>query len=76
MMINALTQEENMTITGTSHFVSRQAAYKYYEPYGYAIYDVDEKVHAKEIHIGKPALKPGQRLVVIDEGTRYAIEEA
>lgn len=67
-----------MTRWGTSHFVSRSAAERYYKPYGYE--DVAEAVTRKlaegEIHIGKPALKPGQKLVTVDDGTRYAIEEA
>lgn len=67
-----------MTTWGTSYFVSRSAAERYYKPYGYV--DVVEAVTRKlaegEIHIGKPELKPGQKLVTVDDGTRYAIEEA
>lgn len=66
-----------MTITGTSHFVSREAAIRYYTPYEYPIAAeaVDAKIAGDEIHIGKPALKAGERLLIIDGG-RYAIESA
>ena len=62
--------------TGTSHFVSRDAAIRYYQPYEYPITAeaVDDKLARGEIHIGKPDLKPGERLTLIDGGTRYAIE--
>ena len=61
---------------GTSYFVSFSAACRYYRPY----YSGDVKNHVEfkltqgEIHIGKPPLKKGNRLTVIDERTRYAIE--
>lgn len=69
-----------MTRWGTSYFVSKNAAVLYYMPYegsdwNDALTAVENKLDAGEIHIGKPELKEGQRLVVIDEGTRYAIEE-
>lgn len=66
----------SMTV-GTSHFVSEESAIRYYTDYGYS--DVREAVTQKlrdgEIHIGKPPLKENQKLRVIDDGTRYAIEE-
>jgi len=63
---------------GTSHFVSHAAAVRYYRDYegADASRAVQRKLAAGEIHIGKPRLKPGERLHVIDSGTRYAIEEA
>lgn len=66
-----------MTRTGTSYFKTIRAAEDYYRPYGYAnlAQAVHEKIKDGEIHIGQPNLKPGQRLVLIDGGTRYAIEE-
>lgn len=68
-----------MTRIGTSYFVDEAAARKYYRPYtSYPMnmYKfVEAKIAAGEIHIGKPPLKSGERLIVIDEGTRYAIEE-
>jgi hypothetical protein len=63
-------------ITGTSYFVSKQAAIRYYQPaeYPVAAEAVEDKLARGEIHIGKPDLKPGQRLTIIDGG-RYAIED-
>lgn len=60
---------------GTAYFVSLPAACRYYLPYGFSPRDVDEKIKAGEIHIGQPEVKPGQKLVIVDEGTRYAIED-
>jgi hypothetical protein len=64
--------------TGTAHFVSIDKAAQYYRDYdhndGYAT--VRRKLKEQSIHIGKPELKPGQKLHIIDNGTRYAIEEA
>ena len=68
-----------MTIrTGTSHFVSIEAATKYYRPYdGVGTYaSVVRRVEAGEIHIGPPTVKAGQTVEIIDNGTRYAIVEA
>jgi hypothetical protein len=63
--------------TGTSYFVSKAAAVRYYTPYGYdnPREAVERKLAEGEIHIGKPEIKDGQRLLVVDEGTRYAIED-
>lgn len=61
---------------GTSHFVSRAAAERYY-----AACETDparavaRKLADGEIHIGKPELKPGQRLSVIAGEGRYQIED-
>ena len=52
--------------TGTSHFASKRAAIRYYQPYGFDAPEIDRKIAENEINIGKPALKPGQRLVEID----------
>lgn len=66
---------------GTSYFVSMRAANRYYAGYGESQSAVLHKIRDKEIHIGKPDLKPGERLIVIDNETgkawdgRYAIEE-
>lgn len=64
---------------GTAYFVSLAHAAQYYRDYapgtdGYAV--ANEKIAAEEIHIGKPPLKDGERLFVIDNGTRYAIQSA
>lgn len=62
--------------TGTSHFVSYPRAVKYYSVYeSDPVAAVNRRLHAGEIHIGRPPIKPGQRLVMIDNGLRYAIEE-
>ena len=64
-----------MTQVGTSNFVSRAAAIKYYSDYGYADEEhaVSRKLYEGEISIGNPPLKPGETLSIIDNGTRYAI---
>jgi hypothetical protein len=59
--------------TGTAHFVSLESARRYFKDYGYTYSDVVRKERAGEIHIGKPAVQPGEFLTVIDGGTRYAI---
>ena len=65
-------------VWGTAFFVSKAAAITYYRPYHYE--DVVEAVNRKlaegEIHIGPPPLEPGESLVIIDQGTRYAIRES
>lgn len=62
---------------GTAYFVSIDKAAMYYRDYegadGYAA--VRRKLREGSIHIGKPGVKPGERLIVIDNGTRYAIED-
>jgi hypothetical protein len=70
-------------VIGTSHFVSVRAAERYYSHYGLDSRDVFDKIRFYEIHIGKPNLQPGQRLVIIDREPgrssvtgRYAIVEA
>ena len=65
-------------VWGTSHFVSMWAAQRYYRPYYHddwkaAAFAVADKVRRGEIHIGKPPLKPGEHLVLIDERTRYGV---
>lgn len=64
-----------MLIIGTPYFTSRSAAALYYRPYHYSdtIKAVDRKIAEGEIHIGKPDLKAGETLSVIDNGMRYAI---
>jgi hypothetical protein len=60
---------------GTSYFTSTPAAFRYYKRHGGFSKDIVERKFAcGEIHIGKPPLKAGQRLVLIDKGIRYAIE--
>lgn len=66
-----------MTTIGTSHFVSYDKALEYYQYL--AVFDdvrdlVDHKLDDGEIHIGKPLVKSGETLVIIDDGTRYAVQ--
>lgn len=60
---------------GTSYFTSLQAAYRYYRPYGDNRASVDRKIEEGLIHIGRPTAKEGERLTIIDGGTRWAIVE-
>jgi hypothetical protein len=62
-------------IVGTSNFVSPEAAVEYYRPMRFTRADIDRKIAEKEIIVGRPDIKPGQRLIVIDGATRYAIED-
>lgn len=63
-----------MTRFGTSYFVSHAAAVSYYAEQHEPASAVDRKIAAGEIHIGKPPLAEGQRLLIIDGGRRYAVE--
>ena len=65
-----------MTIWGTSYFRSFADAVAYYKRIGYSPADITKKVEAGEIHIGKPDLNPGEKLVLIRDEGRYAIEES
>lgn len=70
-----------MTTTGTSYFVSRRAAECFYLPYENgdqvaAKEAVARKLEAGEIHVGKPELKAGEGLRLIDGGLRWAITSA
>jgi len=66
-----------MVIIGTSHFVSRSHAAHYYanceSSYSDAMVAVADKLANGEIHVGKPALQPGEQLTLIDGGDRYGI---
>lgn len=72
-----------MTITGTANFVNFTKACDYYKGQGnddLTPADLELLVRAKiddgEIELGKPEMEPGERLLLIDGGTRYAIEGA
>lgn len=59
---------------GTSYFVSKTCANRYYQRHGgFSPQAVTRKIQRGEIHIGKPTLKPGERLELIDNNCRYAI---
>jgi hypothetical protein len=61
---------------GTSYFVSHAAAVRYYRDYeSDPVRAVETKLREGSIHIGRPTLKPGQKLFLIDSHTRYAIED-
>lgn len=68
--------------TGTSHFVNFTKACDYYRSQGNddltpAALEllVRGMIDDGDISIGQPELKSGQRLTVIDGGTRYAVED-
>lgn len=59
-------------ITGTNHFVSREAAFAYYSgAYKFTRQDVRRKIASKEIKIGKPALKNGEMVLINKVEGRY-----
>jgi hypothetical protein len=59
---------------GTACFVNEDAAVRYYRDQNFTREDVRRKASEGEISFGKPTLKDGERLIVVDNGTRYAIE--
>ena len=59
---------------GTACFVDENAAARYYSDMGFTLEDVRRKAAAGEISFGKPTLKPGERIILLDGGTRYGIE--
>lgn len=68
--------------TGTSHFVSFTKACDYYRDQGndeLTPAELERLVRGKiddgEISIGKPDVPVGAKLILIDDGTRYGIEE-
>lgn len=73
-----------MTITGTNHFTSFNAAVRYYSDYeiDMSLSELGQLVAQKlmngEIHLGAPDAGVNEKIVQIDEGHRYAIvsEEA
>jgi hypothetical protein len=69
----AIEEEETMMI-GTCYFVSHFAAYKYYRAYGCTKEEVRRKIQDREIVIGFPPVKQGENIVIVDNGTRYAIQ--
>jgi hypothetical protein len=68
-------------IYGTSHFESFVAARRYYHYYDPSLTPeqlhewVSNKVTSGEIHIGKPELKPNQKLKLDRSEGRYFIVE-
>lgn len=62
-------------VTGTNHFVSYNAAKRYFAPYGFGDEDIQRKIADGGIKIGKPETTVEQILITIDKDTRYAIVE-
>lgn len=58
---------------GTSYFMNWASAVRYYKDYGYDRNEVDSMIAEGQIHLGKPLLKPGEILEVIEREGRYAI---
>ena len=56
---------------GTNHFVSKSAADRYYQQYGYE--SADGQVADGSIVLGEPTIEPGEQLIVIPGEGRYAI---
>lgn len=57
---------------GTCNFVSYQAAFRYYSDYHYpnTAKALDRMLQEGEIRIGPPTAKPGERVIIINGGTR------
>lgn len=66
------------TRIGTPYFESYGAAVRYYSAACYCYKDVrsvvDYKIEQKEIFIGPPVLKPGEKLLIDEAERRYIIE--
>lgn len=67
---------------GTCNFVNFTKACDYYKDQGYGDLSpaeleavVRDKLQCGQIHLGKPDVEVGQRLIVIDDGCRYGLED-
>ena len=60
-------------IIGTSHFLSFRSAVNYYH-YGFTESEVKAKLDNKEISIGEPHLKGGEKCYLNKKENRYFIE--
>lgn len=63
---------------GTNHFRSKRAAEDYYanqEGEGDVVQVVRQKIEDGEIVIGRPHLNDGETCRLIDDGTRYEIDD-
>lgn len=63
------------TIIGTSYFPGMWAARRYYAYENATREDIERKIAEGLIHIGRPPVKEGQTIKLIDCGQRYAIVE-
>ena len=59
---------------GTAYFIDVYAAINYYAPYGFCSEDVLYKLDQEEIHLGKPDVPEGAKLLLDRSGGRYIIE--
>lgn len=63
---------------GTNRFFNFSAAIRYYRNTGLddgaACIAVVQKIRDNEIDFGPPAIKDGERYILIDDNTRYAVE--
>lgn len=71
-----------MLIHGTAHFVGFTKACDYYRDQGndeLTPADLERLVRSKiddgEIYLGKPDVPVGSKLILLDEGTRYGLEQ-
>ena len=65
----------SFTCLGTSHFYDAAAAVRYYADYGLTKEDVQRKLNAGEIHIGKPVNEdPNATVVLHIPEFRYFLE--
>lgn len=60
---------------GTSHFVTRNDADVYYAILGYSPADVQSKLDAGEINIGKPEARSTDTVLLDPKEGRYHIED-
>ena len=63
-----------MMRVGTSYFKTLYAAYEYYDSQCIDIEEVDRKIDQGEIHIGKPEVPDGAKLLLDRSEGRYIIE--
>ena len=59
-------------ITGTSHFVSRRAAFDYYREQEIDAKGVNQKIDEGSIRIGRPDTPKGSHVFIIPDEGRYA----
>jgi hypothetical protein len=71
-----------MLIHGTANFVNFTKACDYYKSQGYDYDTPDEleqfirtKIADGEIEIGKPDVPVGMTLILLDNGTRYGLQD-
>jgi len=64
------------TTTETDHYVDERMAKRCYKDYGWNPDDVTSDIRDGTIKLGPPMLNPGETLILVDEGARYAIVTA